>query len=401
MKCRFCDTELKEEDRYCPNCGMKVEERTQKATYTIYEDTHNIYEDIHNDYKSNDNSKNRRKRNGVVWGVLSVVLFGLFILNLKNTSKEDVNDSLQKDYYEKYDYKNLNGDFITEKNNEALISNLKNGGYICDDGTSIYMVNDEGDIVKFDNQMIHHEVIYDGVCSYLQVHDQYLYFKDEKQNNSTFRMDLNTHEVSLVLEENAFYVCVNGDDIYYQNDTINESIFHYNLNTKETRQINDEPSYNLQIVNDTLYYTTSAGIHAYDLSTEEIRDIKRGLVYELVCTENTLYYIDASTQYIYSLDISTEQYTSTRLNREESSYMVVSGDQIYYLNNFNEVINMKTDGLNNQVISSDETGYSLQLQGEFLFIQSDDFDKNYEWYRMDLNGENGEYVYMENRGSYI
>ena len=392
MKCRFCDTELTENDKYCPHCGMKVEARPQSVSRVT--DRVPVFE------------QRQANRNVVVWIVLICVLILLAVFKLTANPSSPKDDYYNSDSYtthkpEKYDYKEINGDYILDKGNDVVVSNLNGGGYITDDGTSVYMVDDDGNIAKFDKNMSKNEVIYTGSCGDLQVHEGYLYFKDAYKNNYTFKMDLATKEVTTVLEEDAYYVRVYGQDIYYQSDQNGENIFHYNMSTNETVQINDEASYNLQQVGNLLYFSTADAIKAYDITTQEIKTVKQGRVINLVCQEDALYYIDGNSGFIYTMDLTGDTQVSTRLNREVSNNLIVDHDQIYYLNNSNEIINMKTNGLDNQVLSDEETGYSLQLQGEYLFIQSDDYYGDYEWYRMDLNGENGEYVYIQNIGSYI
>ena len=392
MKCRFCDTELTENDKYCPHCGMKVEARPQSVSRVT--DRVPVFE------------QRQTNRNVVVWIVLIGVLILLAVFKLTANPSSPKDDYYNSDSYtthkpEKYDYKEINGDYILDKGNDIVVSNLNGGGYITDDGTSIYMVDDDGNIAEFDKSMSKNEVIYTGSCGDLQVHEGYLYFKDTYKNNYTFKMNLATKEVTTVLEEDAYYVRVYGQDIYYQSDQNNESIFHYNMSTNETVQINDEASYNLQRVGNLLYFSTADAIKAYDTTTKEMKTIKQGKVTNLVCQEEALYYIDGNSGFIYTMDLTGDTQVSTRLNREVSNNLIVSEDQIYYLNDLNEVINMKTNGLDNQVLNDEETGYGLQLQGEYLFIQNDAYYGNYEWYRMDLNGENGGYVYIQNIGSYI
>lgn len=392
MKCRFCDKELTANDRYCPYCGMKVESRPQ-VTERIT-DRVPVFE------------TQSTNRNVVVWVVLIavIVILGVSQLTLGHSSsnKESYNsDPYSYQAPEKYDYKDLNGDYILDKGKDLITSNLLNGGYITDDGTFIYAVNDEGNIVRFDKSMNKNEVIYEGDCRDLQVQEGTLYFKDAYKNNYTYRMDLATKEVVPILEEDAYYVRVYGQDIYYQSDQDNESIYHYNRSNGEINKINDEASYNLQLIGNDLYFTTNNEIKAYNITTQEIRTIKQIKVLHMICQENKLYYIDRNSGFIYSMDLTQDTYPTKRLNREVSDSMIVSGGEIYYLNDSNQIINMKTDGLDNQIVNEEDTGYQLQLQGEYLFIQSDDYYGNYEWYRMDLNGEDGEYVYTQNIGNYI
>ena len=152
MKCRFCDTELTENDKYCPHCGMKVEARPQSVSRIT--DRVPVFE------------HRQANRNVVVWTVLIcvLVLLAVFKLTARPSSSEDnyYNNSYTTQKPEKYDYKELNGDYILEKGDDLVISNLNGGGYITDDGTSIYMVDDDGNIAQFDKDMNKSEVIYKG-----------------------------------------------------------------------------------------------------------------------------------------------------------------------------------------------------------------------------------------------
>lgn len=377
LKCRFCDTEVSTEENFCPHCGMKIEKSFNEPTVVPV----------------------KKNKNIIAWAVLVLVLIGVVSINAIKDGISSPKETKPTPY--KFDYKTLAGEYIQEKTVGQAIGNINNGGYLCDDGEFIYISNEDGDIVRLNEELKEEEVLYSGDVEYLQVVEGYLYFKDSDLSGHVFKLDVATKETSLVIAKNAFYIHVIGDNLYYQDNEDNESIYQYNMTTLEDKKLNDEESYNLQIIDGILYYTTNSAIKTLDLDTLESKVMKEQAAFSLIYEDEYLYYVDQKTGYLYRLDIHDFTHV-TQLNKEPTYEMVIKDDNIYYINAHNEIINMKIDGKDNQVVSDNISGEGLQLLGDYLFLLEDTsyFDES-SWYCMDVNGENAKYVFDMPSGNYI
>ena len=379
MRCHFCGEEMSEEEEYCPHCGMKNEAPS--------------FDEI-----NETNKKKRKNRN--VWIVLICIILILSVIRIGfNDSVLEI--TTQTPSSSLYDYKDLDHVLIKEQSEATIISNLNAGGYICQDGTYIYMSDNAGNIVRFDDQMLKNEQIYAGQCSYLQVHDNYLYFKDNAKDDGYYRMDLTTNEVVELIETDVYYPYVVGEMIYYQNDPDNESLYVYDMTAATNTKLNDEASYNIQVVDNVIYYTTYEAIKSIDLNTQEEKTILNAPSLNLVIDGTNLYYISQQDYYMYRYDLNQADLTTTRLNREYTLSFVIDGENIYYLNDSYQVINMKTNGLDNQLLNDQMMGEYLQIMGDYLLFQGSESYGDTSWYRMDVNGENGHYVFSQKFGNYV
>lgn len=385
MRCRFCGTELSEDDLYCPNCGIKVEKGN-------YDENH-------------FGTSKKHDKNKIVWIILICIILVLggsryFFNKKENPSFNEVmlNPSTNN---ERYDYKKLEGTYIQGDNITELKSNLMSGGYICHDQQYVYIVDNDGNISRFDDQMISSDVLYEGNCSFMQLVNNTLYFVDQSKNNNIYKLDLSTNESRMIADVNAYYLYVDGDQLYFQNDPDNESLYSLDLNDFHLEKLNDEICYDIQTEGDLIFYTTADSIKTFNKNTKEMNTILNQAAYDLIVAGDNLYYISMQDYYIYSYEWTNENASPKRLNKEITKSFVVNDDSIYYLNNYSEVISMNLDGLNNQMINDEVVGELIHIQGDYLFIPDCQYSDGDEWYRMDLNGENGEYVFGVPIGSYF
>ena len=120
-------------------------------------------------------------------------------------------------------------------------------------------------------------------------------------------------------------------------------------------------------------------------------------VFNMVVDDDKIYYISQSDRYIYCFDLKNQ--TKKRLNKEITYEFVLNDDDIYYFNSQSQIINMKTNGADNQWVNQDVLVTSIYLTGDYIVY----FDMNEQkWYSMDLNGEGITNIFNSSKnGKYI
>ena len=393
MKCPVCGHEVDKGTQYCDFCGAKLSENTASQNEKISESE--FHQDI---YTMEKVKKQRIVKNKMAWGILIVtciiLIFFKIDLDRSRTIQSSQNQLGNEENY-KYNYKEISGNYL-ENDDVTKVSNLVKGGAICTDENHIYIANEKG-ITSFDEGFTSQKLIYEGNCSYLTIDDEALYFKDANKNGNILKYDLKTNEVSIIIEVDAYYLFIEDDYLYYQNDSDHESIYQYNIKTKETKKLNDEASYNIQIVDDYLYFSTQSNIQKIDLKTNEVSEVLNEYVFNMVVDDDKIYYISQSDGYIYCFDLKNQ--TKKRLNKEITYEFVLNDDDIYYFNSQSQIINMKTNGADNQWVNQDILVTSIYLTGDYIVY----FDMNeQEWYSMDLNGEGITNIFNSSKnGKYI
>ena len=173
--------------------------------------------------------------------------------------------------------------------------------------------------------------------------------------------------------------------LYYQDDKDQESLHVYDLKNETDQKLNDEATYHIQILDNQLYYSTDHQIHRYNLENGQDEALVDASCYNLIVEKDHCYYVSTDDYFIYRYDLQSQK--STRLNREQTLGFVMNEDQIYYLNNYGEVINMNTDGLNNQLLNDEITATKIQILGDYLLVQTQGSNQNDYWTIIDVNGE--------------
>lgn len=353
MRCYYCDHEISDEATFCPYCGRKV--------------------------SFDQEPKKKNNKNKFVWiGLVCffAVLLGVHFQLNKNSNSKDISY---------YDYKKIAGNYITSQ--KDTLSNLVNGGYVCFDQDTIYLsdISNQQNIYKYDASMEKGELLVDRQASYLQCYDQGLIYKDESNQGYVYYYDLTTKQSRCILEKDAYYLLVYKDLLYYQDDKNQESLHVYDLKNETDQKLNDEATYHIQILDNQLYYSTDHQIHRYNLENGQDEVLLDASCYNLIVEKGNCYYVSTEDYFIYRYDLLSQK--STRLNREQTLGFVMNEDQIYYLNNYGEVINMNTDGLNNQLLNDEITATKIQILGDYLLIQTQGSNQDDYWTIIDVNGE--------------
>ena len=119
----------------------------------------------------------------------------------------------------------------------------------------VYGTIDFEKIVKIKAGETKMETIYEGVCGYMQVTKDGIYFTDE--NYQYCKVDLKGKNKETILEKEVYYpYLVSSKFLIYQDDADGETLHVYNMKNGNDTRISEGVSYEPMICGDYLYFTT-------------------------------------------------------------------------------------------------------------------------------------------------
>lgn len=170
------------------------------------------------------------------------VLYGL-------THSQSLNGGLgATPFYMKGDFPELEETTILEENGVAT--------YLCKDGDTLYYILNFEKVCRVNTDGSGAEVLYEGTCDYLQIHEGRLYFADE--NYRFVSTDMNGGDLQTVVDKEIYYpyfIC--SDWMVFQDDADDESLHLYNTTHGTELNITYVPSYNPILDGHYLYYADS------------------------------------------------------------------------------------------------------------------------------------------------
>lgn len=144
--------------------------------------------------------------------------------------------------------------------------------YLCFEGEWLYYILDYEKICRISPDGSGREVLYEGTCGYLQIHEGKLYFTDENFHYLT--CDLDGSNIETVIDRAVFYpYFIAADWMIFQDDADYESL--HLLNTTHGTELNITwmPTYHPIIDGTYLYYTEmtdeGASLSRIDMSDPE------------------------------------------------------------------------------------------------------------------------------------
>ena len=146
----------------------------------------------------------------------------------------------------------MKGDF-PEFDETAILDGKGYANYICKDGDTLYYIRNFEAVCKVNIDGSGAEVLYEGVCDYLQIHEGRLYFADENYNFVS--TDMNGGDFITVVDKEIYYpyfIC--SDWMIFQDDADYESLHLYNITHKTELNITYVPSYNPILDGHYIYY---------------------------------------------------------------------------------------------------------------------------------------------------
>lgn len=146
----------------------------------------------------------------------------------------------------------MKGDF-PEFEETKILDDRGSACYLCENEDYLYYTLDNMQVCRIQKDGTGLEVLYEGVCDYLQIHEDKLYFTDE--NYHFVSTDLNGENLKKVVEKEIYYpyfIC--SDWMVFQDDADDESLHLYNITHGTEMNITYVPSYNPIMDGKYLYY---------------------------------------------------------------------------------------------------------------------------------------------------
>lgn len=147
----------------------------------------------------------------------------------------------------------MKGDF-PEFEETAILDENGMANYLCKDGETLYYIRNYEKVCRVNTDGSGAEVLYEGACDYLQIHEGRLYFADE--NYHFVSTDMNGGDLQTVVDKEIYYpyfIC--EDWMIFQDDADDESLHLYNTAHGTELNITYVPSYNPILDGHYLYYT--------------------------------------------------------------------------------------------------------------------------------------------------
>lgn len=137
----------------------------------------------------------------------------------------------------------------------TVIAKYVNVFHLNEYNGDIYGIFDYNKIIKVEGGKTEVETVYEGVCDYLQVTEDGIYFTDEK--NHYCRIDNKGQNKETILEKEVFYPYqISPEFVIYQDDADGETLHVYNLKNGDDVKISDIVSYEPMLCGDYLYFYT-------------------------------------------------------------------------------------------------------------------------------------------------
>lgn len=119
----------------------------------------------------------------------------------------------------------------------------------------IYGIFDYEKIIKVEGGKTEVETIYEGVCDYMQVTEDGIFFTDE--NNQYCRIDHKGQNKETIMKKEVYYPYqINSEYMVYQDDADGETLHMYNMKTGKDSKLTDIVSYEPMICGEYLYFRT-------------------------------------------------------------------------------------------------------------------------------------------------
>jgi len=220
-------------------------------------------------------------------------------------------------------------------------------------------------------------VLVNGVFpSFLQSDGENVYFCDGYEGYHIYGFD--GKACRLLVNKTSGYLCLYKNYLYYINDEDSGSLYRLNLVTNEGIKINDEACYDLTIIGTNLYYINiydDYSIYRLDLENTDPSEAPLQLTgqdrvygYELKNLKGNLMYYRQSD---WQLCVITSDQTETPFIYPVSAYMYdICGNTLYYLDDADYVLHelLITQGGKDTVISSEECSYVTAVDDGVFFI---------------------------------
>lgn len=237
----------------------------------------------------------------------------------------------------------MKGDFPEVE--ETVI--LDEGGaatHLCKENDTLYYILNFEKVCRIKTDGTGAEVLYEGPCDYLQIHEGRLYFTDKDYHFVS--TDMNGGDLQNVVNKEIYYpyfIC--SDWMVFQDDADNESLHLYNTTHGTELNITHVPSHNPILDGHYLYYTDMAE-ERYFLCQVDMSNPDKFLfdASELSLRESSFMIDDQSFYTTNSISVAKEDWKKLTDEKDatEEIEMYVSKDyKIYHYFDSNGIITGK------------------------------------------------------------
>lgn len=313
------------------------------------------------------NLRNRQHRIAIITIIMAVILIAISIIlfNLFNKAYNDyegnspsniVNNGLAASedgniFYTKFDSGFKIYKYDIKSGNEKAIYPV-NAKYLNVFSGYIYFIDgSNGNIKRITVSGTDELLLKDSICSHLYVTKDWIYYIDNKENNTIYRMSMYDFASEKLAEENAASIMVNDDFLYFINYLDNNSIYRLNLSTKEVSAV---------LRQHTIFYTIK---------------------------NNKIYYTNTSDEsYIYSMNLDGSE--SKRVEGVKGWFLSSSSsdsDHLYFKSTTGSLKKVNLQTLNQMTVSNDDCAYINIINNFIVYLNQDDNS----YYLLDLLTGNG------------
>lgn len=336
MKCENCGTELMCDDKYCPECGIKVENIAQ------------------GDIKQNENVKTvNGKWKKVILGTCGIIAI-VAVVSIPLSRIVKVHYTGEK-WYE------------TSSENTDVIEDVESFTNFENETNSIA-----------DEWSYGHEIDIYGITE----DEEYYYAENPFDDSRIYKIPKNDYSKREKMSEiQAGSLNIGTGKIYFQHSSENTEyepgIYCMNLDGSELEQISDDYVYNLILVNDWLYYTKANDSYLYKLNVNTRNEVRLSTekVYAPYIRQNTIYYL------MYDPD-ERNKFCSMNVNGEEVRELTewgeyynpyLSDDLMYYIDGNGYLCTLDLNSCETTVVKEESINASvLTSEGKFYYIDSSD-----------------------------
>ncbi|MBO6046148.1 MAG: DUF5050 domain-containing protein, partial [Erysipelotrichaceae bacterium] len=205
-----------------------------------------------------------------------------------NSGQDYSDNSVNTGAVETYNQATFDASATTQ--NEKF-SNLCLNGKIDCDGSSIFMTDDSGRLVRLSTNFSDGSAIVNEKVSYINVADGRIYYCDNQNYVHSCNYDGSDNQT--LISTATYYLTYYDGKLYYQNDPDNESLYVYDLGSGQSTKLVDRHMYNMFINDGVIYYCAKDGVYAYNISTKEDKRLVEGGNHSVLYYGGYIYYISS------------------------------------------------------------------------------------------------------------
>ncbi|MCY6372284.1 DUF5050 domain-containing protein [Clostridium ganghwense] len=291
----------------------------------------------------------------------------------------------------------------------SISGNMYSGGNAAEDEKYIYFSNydEQGKLYRMDKNTKKLTKLCDDVACYINILDGYIYYSNLSDGEKIYKIKSDGSGRKKLGDSIAEYIRVRGSYIYYSNGEDDNCLYKMRVDGNKNRKIINSCVYGFNIINDKIYYLKKEGFYSVTVNGHFGKRLYRENKFkDEVILGN---YIQIQGENIYFTNIGHEDkdkflcktdlksFKFERLTDENVKEVNVHGEDIYYINEFDEdsLYTIKTDGSKRRKLKEGPIS-GISVVGDYIFYFK---DVHGEIYRMNMDTEKKEKISQSNPSS--